>query len=69
MATDHHLNALINASNCVRSDLSCGVIVGILRSIPSNSIDGHLGRADRILHRKDDVIRNFNELADERKVL
>jgi hypothetical protein len=33
----HHLNALINASNCVRIDLSCGVTAGILRSIPSNS--------------------------------
>ena len=32
----HHLKALIKASNWVRIDLSCGVIGGILRSIPSN---------------------------------
>ncbi len=37
MTTQHHLKALINASNCVRSDLSCGVMGGILRSIPNNS--------------------------------
>ena len=35
--TRHHLNALSNASNCARGDLSCGVMAGILRSIPSNS--------------------------------
>ncbi len=32
-----HLNALSTASNCVRSDLSCGVTGGILRLISSNS--------------------------------
>ena len=31
-------------------------------------IDGHLGRSHRILHREDDIIRNFDELADEREI-
>ena len=29
---------------------------------------GHLRRANRILHREDDIVRNFHELADEREI-
>ena len=31
-------------------------------------IDGHLRRAHRILNREHDIIRNFDELADEREI-
>ena len=31
-------------------------------------VDGHLGCSHRILHRKDDIFRYFNELADESEV-
>lgn len=34
---DFHLKALINASNCVRNDLSWGVMGGTWRSIANNS--------------------------------
>ena len=32
-------------------------------------VDGHLGRSHRVFHRKDDIVHNFNELADEREIL
>ena len=33
----HYLNAIINTSHCTRGDLSCGIMCGALRSMPSNS--------------------------------
>ena len=31
-------------------------------------VDGHLGRPHRILHREDNIVRNFDKLADEREI-
>ncbi len=35
---------------------------------PKQFIDRHLGRSHRVLHRKDDIVRNFDELADEGEI-